>query len=85
VDILHEPEPAEFADLDPKIYGVIVEDGRGVRRGLLLPDIAGVETAADQVRIAASKAGIAPHESLRLHRFRVERFRENFGPYQTSE
>ena len=85
VDILHEPEPAEFADLDPKVYGVIVEDESGRRRGLLLPDIAGVETAADQVRIAARKAGIAPRESVRLYRFRVERFRENFGHHQTSE
>jgi len=84
VDILHEPEPAEFADLDPKVYGVIVEDERGGRRGLLLPDIAGVETAADQVRIAARKAGIGPHEAVRLQRFRVERFRESFGHNQTS-
>jgi AmmeMemoRadiSam system protein A len=85
VDILDDPEPTEFADLDPKTYGVIVEDERGRRRGLLLPDIAGVETAADQVRIAARKAGIAPHEPVRLYRFRVERFRENFGQTQTSE
>ncbi|HLL76912.1 MAG TPA: AmmeMemoRadiSam system protein A, partial [Pyrinomonadaceae bacterium] len=85
VDILHEPEPAEFADLDPKAYGVIVEDESGRRRGLLLPDIAGVETAAEQVRIAARKAGIGPREPVRLYRFRVERFRENFGHTQTSE
>jgi MEMO1 family protein len=85
VDILHAPEPAEFADLDPKVYGVIVEDEGARRRGLLLPDIAGVETAADQVQIAARKAGIGPRESVRLYRFRVERFRENFGHTQTSE
>ena len=85
VDILHEPEPAEFADLDPKVYGVIVEDEGARRRGLLLPDIAGVETAADQVQIAARKAGIGPREPVRLYRFRVERFRENFGHTQTSE
>ncbi|HEY9285269.1 MAG TPA: AmmeMemoRadiSam system protein A [Pyrinomonadaceae bacterium] len=85
VDILHEPEPAEFVDLDPKVYGVIVEDEQGRRRGLLLPDIAGVETAAEQVQIAARKAGISPRESVRLYRFRVERFRENFGHGQTSE
>jgi MEMO1 family protein len=79
VDILSEPEPAEFADLDPKVYGVIVEDESGRRRGLLLPDIAGVETAAEQVRVASRKAGIDPRESVRLYRFRVERFGENFG------
>lgn len=76
VDVLHAPEPAEFGDLDPSRYGVIVEDERSVRRGLLLPDIEGVETAAQQVQIAARKAGIAPGQSVRLYRFRVERFRE---------
>ena len=85
VDILSGPEPAEFADLDPKVFGVIVEDEGGRRRGLLLPDIEGVETAAEQVRIAARKAGIRPHEPVRLHRFRVTRFREPFGHVQTSE
>ncbi|MCA1817589.1 MAG: AmmeMemoRadiSam system protein A [Acidobacteria bacterium] len=76
VDILSEPEPASFEELDPKNYGVIVEDERGTRRGLLLPDIEGVETAAQQLQIAARKAGISPHEPVRLYRFRVERFRE---------
>lgn len=76
VDILSQPEPTEFADLDPNIYGVIVEDERGVRRGLLLPDIEGVETAAQQVEIAARKAGIARDEPIKLYRFRVDRFPE---------
>jgi AmmeMemoRadiSam system protein A/AmmeMemoRadiSam system protein B len=76
VDILSEPEPCEFADLDPKNYGVIVEDESGRRLGLLLPDIEGVETAAEQVQIAARKAGIRPDESVRLQRFLVRRFGE---------
>jgi AmmeMemoRadiSam system protein A/AmmeMemoRadiSam system protein B len=76
VDVLWEPEPATFDGLDPKIYGVIVEDIRGTRRGLLLPDIEGVETASQQVEIAARKAGIAPGSPIKLSRFRVERFRE---------
>lgn len=76
VDILGAPEPASFEDLDPKIYGVIVEDESGKLRGLLLPDIAGVETATQQVDIAARKAGIAPGLPVRLSRFRVSRFRE---------
>lgn len=76
VDILGAPEPVEFEDLDPKIYGVIVEDESGRFRGLLLPDIAGVETARQQVDIAARKAGIARGERLKLSRFRVERYRE---------
>ena len=76
VDILAAPEPATFADLDPKIYGVIVEDESGARRGLLLPDIAGVNTASQQVEIAARKAGIPAGTPLKLSRFRVNRYRE---------
>lgn len=76
VDVLSTPEPAEFDDLDPKVYGVIVEDESGIYRGLLLPDLKGVETARQQVEIAARKAGIAPGTPLRLSRFRVVRFRE---------
>jgi MEMO1 family protein len=76
VDVLYEPEPATFDELDSKTYGVIVEDMNGTRRGLLLPDIEGIETASQQVEIAARKAGIRPGTPLKLSRFRVERFRE---------
>jgi AmmeMemoRadiSam system protein A/AmmeMemoRadiSam system protein B len=76
VDIMAAPEPATFADLDPAVYGVIVEDESGSFRGLLLPDIDGVDTAEQQVNIAARKAGIAPGAPLKLSRFRVDRFRE---------
>jgi AmmeMemoRadiSam system protein A len=76
VDVLEPPEPARFEDLDPSIYGVVVEDKRGRRRGLLLPAIEGVETARQQVQIAARKAGIAAGEPLTLYRFRTRRFRE---------
>lgn len=76
VDILTTPEPATFAELDPKVYGVIVEDESGKLRGLLLPDINGVDSAGQQVEIAARKAGIPPGQPLLLSRFRVDRFRE---------
>lgn len=85
VDVLAAPEPAEFADLDPAIYGVIVEDEEGRRRGLLLPDIQGVETARQQVDIAARKAGINPGTPLKLYRFRVERYLESARPLTTLE
>jgi AmmeMemoRadiSam system protein A/AmmeMemoRadiSam system protein B len=81
VDVLSAPETARFEELDPKIYGVIVEDEHGTRRGLLLPDIEGVETTAQQVSIAARKAGIKTGTPLKLYRFRVERFSE---PAQSS-
>lgn len=72
VDVLHHPEPAEMEDLDPARYGVIVFSG--LRRGLLLPDLEGVETAQQQVSIARRKAGIAPGEPVQLMRFRVDRY-----------
>lgn len=76
VDVLLPPEPAVIEELDPAVFGVIVEDESGSRRGLLLPDIPGVESAQQQVEIAARKAGIPRDTPLRLSRFKVERFRE---------
>ncbi len=76
VDILSVPEPAEFAQLDPEIYGVIVEDEQGEKRGLLLPDIEGIDSPEKQVQIASRKAGIKPGAPVKFWRFRVERFRE---------
>jgi len=71
VDVLSEPEPCTEADLDPRRYGVIVESGW--RRGLLLPDLPGVESVAQQVDIARRKAGIGADERYELLRFTVER------------
>ena len=76
VDVLLPSEPAEMSDLDPAAFGVIVEDESGSRRGLLLPDIEGIDNAEQQVEIAARKAGIARNERMRLWRFKVERFGE---------
>jgi AmmeMemoRadiSam system protein A/AmmeMemoRadiSam system protein B len=76
VDVLFPAEPAEMKDLDPAVFGVIVEDEAGSRRGLLLPDIPGIDNAEQQVEIAARKAGIARDERFRLWRFKVERFGE---------
>jgi MEMO1 family protein len=76
VDVLLPAERSEMADLDPATYGVIVEDIEG-RRGLLLPDIPGIENAQQQVEIASRKAGIPPGASVKLSRFKVQRFRED--------
>ena len=76
VDVLSPPEPASFEELDPKTYGLIVEDARGHRRGLLLPDLEGVETAEQQLQITARKAGIPPGADVKLYRFRVRRYGE---------
>lgn len=74
VDVLGAPEPIESVDeLDEKQYGVIVTSG--YKRGLLLPDLEGVDSPEQQVDIALKKAGIRPYEDYTLERFRVDRFR----------
>jgi MEMO1 family protein len=73
VDVLTEPQPvASATGLDPKVDGVIVESGR--RRGLLLPDLEGVDTTVQQIDICRRKAGIGPHEPVKLYTFRVIRY-----------
>lgn len=75
VDVLMPPEPVESLDqLDPKRYGVIVESATDWRRGLLLPDLEGVDTVEYQVDIARRKAFIGPHEPVKLYRFEVKRY-----------
>ena len=73
VSVLYPPEPIDSPEqLDVKQYGVIVE--RGHRRGLLLPDIPGIDDVATQVRYARMKAGIGEDEKVALFRFRVEKY-----------
>jgi len=73
VDVLSPTEPvAGPEELDPKRYGVIVR--LGLRRGLLLPDIEGVNTVEEQIAIVKTKAGILPEESPELLRFTVRRY-----------
>jgi AmmeMemoRadiSam system protein A len=76
VDVLGTLEPTRFEDLNPDVFGLMVVDQTGLRRGLLLPNIESVKTADTQVRVAAGKAGIQPDEPLRLYRFRTRRFSE---------
>ena len=74
VDVLSEPERISGKEeLDPKKYGVIVKSGE--QRGLLLPDLEGVETPEEQIRIAAMKAGIYSTEGMELYRFEVKRYK----------
>jgi MEMO1 family protein len=74
VDVLTPPEPVDGPDqLDPVKYGVIVE--AGYRRGLLLPDLEGVDTVAEQLDICRMKAGIGPGEPVKLYRFQVKRYK----------
>jgi AmmeMemoRadiSam system protein A len=73
VDILSSPEKVkELSELEPKKYGIIVVSGH--RRGLLLPDLEGVDTAEEQLRITRLKAGIPPHDEVEILRFEVKRY-----------
>jgi MEMO1 family protein len=74
VDVLEPPEEISgIHELDPKIYGVIVQTADG-RQALLLPDLEGVDTADVQVRLTCRKGGIDPDcDRFRMFRFRVTR------------
>ncbi|MBO4706669.1 MAG: AmmeMemoRadiSam system protein A [Spirochaetaceae bacterium] len=72
VDVLGEAEKISSpTELNVKKYGVIVQSG--YKRGLLLPDLDGVDTVEQQVSIARRKGGIAPDEKVDLFRFEVVR------------
>ena len=75
VDVLHAPEPIRsLSELNPRLYGVIVSKGR--QRGLLLPNLDGVDSVEQQLGIAARKGGINSLEGVTILRFRVDRHTE---------
>jgi len=72
--VLTKPKPIKNKkELDPRMYGVIVECG--FRKGLLLPDLDGVDTIDQQINICCQKAGILPSEPIKLYRFEVNRYK----------
>ncbi|MEW6108649.1 MAG: AmmeMemoRadiSam system protein A [Nitrospirota bacterium] len=74
VDVLSPPEKVkDIGELDPKKYGIIVASGQ--KKGLLLPDLEGVETVDEQLRIAKQKAGIVPDDKVEIFRFKVQRYK----------
>jgi len=78
VDVLSEPEPvSDWSELDPARWGIIVSQGG--RRGLLLPDLPGVDSVERQVTVAAQKAGLRDLSNLTLQRFSVDRHPEASG------
>lgn len=75
VSVLQKPEIIEnHIELNPKIYGIIVEN-QG-RRGVLLPDLDGITTIDQQISIAKHKAFISSKEPVKIWRFKVAKFRE---------
>jgi AmmeMemoRadiSam system protein A len=73
VDVLGDAEPIDSpSELNPERYGVIVT--KGWKRGLLLPNLDGVDTVELQLAIAKQKAGIDPRDGrVQLERFEVVR------------
>lgn len=72
VDVLGKPSPVKSAgELNPKVYGVIVSDG--MKRGVLLPDLEGVDTADRQIEIALAKARIPNTADYKIEKFEVIR------------
>jgi len=75
VDILSEPLLInDISELDPKIYGVIIQ--KGFHKGVLLPDLKEVKTVEQQLSIAAAKAGITSIQDSNIFKFTVERHSE---------
>ena len=74
VDVLSPQEKVDSKEaLDPRRYGIIVKkDGLS---GLLLPDLEGVDSVDQQIKIAASKAGIISLEGIEIYRFEVKRYK----------
>lgn len=73
VDVLTPPQEVKnLKELDPEKYGIIVS--KGMRKGLLLPDLEGVETVEEQIRISRLKAGIMDNEDVKIFKFEVRRY-----------
>lgn len=77
VDVLSPLEAVEDAtSLDPKHYGLLISASDG-RRGVLLPDLEGIDTPQAQIAIACRKAGIDPRQDpIQFQRFTTERHAE---------
>ena len=76
VSILSPLEPVQSeADLDPRIYGIEIQDDFG-HRAVLLPDIEGVDTVEQQIAITREKAWIGPDVPITIRRFHVIKVEE---------
>ena len=72
VNVLGASEPvSELSELDPEHYGIIVT--QGARRGVLLPQVAGIQDVEEQLRIAMRKGGISEGEPYVMERFTVKK------------
>ena len=75
VDVLSPPEKVtSLEELDPKKYGIVIS--KGFFKGVLLPDLPGIDAVEDQVKITMLKAGISSLEGATIERFSVKRYSE---------
>ncbi|PMP84942.1 MAG: AmmeMemoRadiSam system protein A [Thermodesulfobium narugense] len=73
VDVLSEISPVkDLNKLNPKINGIIVKQGS--KQALLLPDLEGIDSVEDQIRIVKMKAGIFNDLPCEYFTFTVERY-----------
>jgi AmmeMemoRadiSam system protein A len=73
VDILSIPEEVkDISELDPKKYGIIIS--HGYKKGLLLPDLEGVDTVEEECDIGRQKAGFFFNVDVKIERFEVKRY-----------
>lgn len=71
VSILRPLQPiASIDELDPSLYGIEVRDGNG-RRAVLLPEVEGVDTVEQQIKVTRQKGGIPPGNELQIRKFTV--------------
>ncbi len=76
VEVLYPPEKInDISQLNPKKYGAIITDSNG-RKGVLLPNIEGIDTVEEQIKIIKRKAGITQksNNGLIFHRFKTDKF-----------
>jgi AmmeMemoRadiSam system protein A len=75
VDLLSSLEKVtDRCQLDPKKYGILVTSRN--KTGVLLPDLEGIDTVEEQLRIGKKKGDIEPHEKIEIKRFEVKRYTE---------
>jgi len=74
VDVLGAAEPVlDLSGLDHRRYGIILRSG--IRHSVLLPDIEGINSVAEQMEVARKKAGLGPNDPVEIRRFQVKRYK----------
>lgn len=75
VDVLDRPHKATKKTLNPKKYGILITQGH--KRGIVLPNINGVNTPLSQIKLACEKANINMKEKYEIEKFEVTRYIED--------